>query len=265
MSKRFIENDYATVSNNPYKTFGTELGGIYQSILQRSRHEIFHGNLFVPTNPEDKNRLKAMTKRELDKNGILYSEGAIDRFSEQIKDYKLTSEGIINFLDNAAHENTITIGEHDIIYLELQEMAATTSTERLRSIIYTTEYEVSNSMLTSATKDKLLLFNALAKNSIVDNPGPVASRSVPNLAKSPFQKTTPVVVATVLVVWAAVTLIQAWQDPSCDANCQLNMAANAATYVALGQLICEAYGDGSTCPCDTDEGCWLDNGRCICL
>ena len=263
LSKRFNQNDLASSATNPHADFGKEMGKIYQSIFQKSTHEIYHGSLFVPINTEDQKQLKAMTRVEVERQGFLYAEEYIDGFTARMADYRLTSEDVTRYLSDAVKGQAITKGEHDIIFLELQEMAGSTSNSKVRAIIRTVDFEINNSNMSQLSKDKILKLNAFANNSIIDDLGPVANYPVPTLLSGPFQKTTPITVATVIVIWAVATLIDAFLDPSCTSACQITMAANAATYVGLAQLVCMQDGVNSPCPCLPP--CFLNgSGYCTC-
>jgi hypothetical protein len=272
ISARLEEKNYASIkdlgNSNPHEQLGRDIEKLYHSLFDLYRyklsgdHRFYYGNSLVPTEQKRHQEIKKMTQVALERKGIVYSETFVDQFALALRTYKFTSEDMQKYFDDAKKNELLTPLEYQILLMQCQEIALSKSDPRQQDILRTVELEVAKSNINQASKDKILMINAVARN-LANDPGIALNGPFPNLfPKSQFQQTTPVVVATFFITWAVTSLIIMWTDPNCDNTCQAQMAQNAMVYGALGMLAC-LPSMGDACP-PCNPPCFLDgDNNCI--
>ena len=247
LSRRLEQKDYVSSSefgkSNPYEEIGTKLEVVYHNLLKyplAEDHGFIYGNVLVSSDKAKHKHVKEITRIELEKAGITYSEEFIDQTAEKLSGYAFTSEDMTRYFQDAEESQTLTPLEHKIFMLQMRAISVSKTNSRLQDILRTVEFEVIQSGIETSSKNKILLVNAVVRN-LVNIPSISMNGAVPNFFSGHFQQTTPVVVGTFLVLFAVVTLITAFTSPTCYAACQNQMVGNAFIYASAGLLVCYEF------------------------
>lgn len=272
ISDRLDQKNYVTAEEfgdtNPHEATGLRMERVYHGLFKYSMFEhpkLVYGTSFVVDKASEAG-VKKIVKTELEAQGFVYSEAACDAVAEKLGKYKFTSEDMERYFIDARESKALTPLEYEILMLQMRAVSHSKSNIRSQNIIRTVEYEVAHAEIDQASKDKILLINAIARN-LVNDPRISLEGSFPNFFSGNFQQTTPVVVGTFLILAAVGSLIIAWTDPNCNNACQSQMTSNAMAYATAGMLVCAFAANGEPCPdmCYREYGCFRNaTGMCIC-
>jgi hypothetical protein len=252
--KDFISSEQF-VDSNPFESTGKELERVYHNLFKypmAERNGFIYGHSLVPDDEGRQIILKRITRIELEAEGMEYCEACIDEFTIKMSGYKLTSEDMVRFFQDAETAGALTSLEHAVIMLQLRAISSAKSNLRVQQILQTVEFEVLKSSIPSYSKSKILVMNAIARN-LINDPRISLNTHFLNLSFNNFSQTTPAVIGTILVVWVVAALVTAWFDPGCDTSCQYTMYTNAFAFALSGWLVCEFLDQPGGEPCP--DGC----------
>jgi hypothetical protein len=272
LKNKLEEKDYVTIAEfgdtNPFEQLGKKNEKIYHDLFDQFKfklsgdHGFQYGNTVVSDNVERHTNIKKMTKAALRHAGVEYSEQFIDKTTEKLKGYKLTSEDMQKFFVDAEKSNALSPLEHKILLMECKAVVAAKLNMTQQDILRTVEYEVAHSSIQQSSKNKILMINAIARNLANDTMLAPNGHAFALFSESPFQQTTPIAVAGFFVTWAVVSLVIMFTDPNCDSACQNQMSTNVLVYGALAMLVCSPL-MGQACP-PCNPPCYLDlDDNCV--
>jgi hypothetical protein len=144
ISERFKDNDYIGFSDvafiSPYEEVGTNAQRLSLKMIQHPLFKEIKRPTPSMTNTlgiQDQNKLavlKTVVKEVLESEGYPTSEKRLDELNSKLSGFAFTSEGILSMLKHAETNKSITEFQHNVIKLELEELATAKTYAQIQSI-----------------------------------------------------------------------------------------------------------------------------------
>ena len=247
LNDRFGRNDFVDSNNskiqNPYEEMGLKFEKAQSIAISHPLafpNKTLYGMNLGTDNPQKLTFIKKVSSDLATQAGLPFREQVVDHTQILLSKYRLTSEGVTQFFDDAKNAKGISVLQYEVIKMELQAISTARTHKRILNILSTVEEEVFFSRISQTEKNQLLMLNAMLRHNDVSSE--LSSTSQPSInldgSQARFQQVA-IPVGWIILIVMATYIVAAFLSPICNQSCQNAAIAGAALAGIFGLIICQ--------------------------